>query len=60
MMMALMYDHEVEVTMTVFVQSMQENALDHKDDVADALRSEITYHGVVLDYEIVDTTTGDY
>ena len=58
--MALMYDHEVEVTMTVFVRSMQENALDHKDDVTDALRSEITYHGVVLDYEIVDTTTGDY
>ena len=58
--MALMYDHEVEVTMTVFVRSMQENALDRKDDVTDALRSEITYHGVVLDYEIVDTTTGDY
>jgi hypothetical protein len=58
--MAIMYDHEVEVTMTVYVRSLQENSLDYKNDVTDALREELAHTGVVLDYEIVDTTTGDY
>jgi hypothetical protein len=60
--MAIMYDHEVEITMTVYVQSMQENDVDCKDDVTDAVASEITYHGSCnpFVYEIVNTTTGDY
>ena len=59
--MALIYEHTIDVTMTVFVQSMQENALDFgANDVTDALRKELAHTGVVLDYVIVDTTTGDY
>jgi hypothetical protein len=58
--MALMYDHEITVTMTVFVRSMQENALDYRNDVLEAVRKEVLHKGVALDYEIVDTTTGDY
>jgi hypothetical protein len=60
MMMALMYDHEVEVTMTVYAQSTQENDVDCKEDVIDAVRAHITYDGGAVAYEIVDTTTGDY
>ena len=60
-MMALMYEHTIDVTMTVYAHSLQENALDFgANDVTDALRKELAHTGVVLDYEIVDTTTGDY
>lgn len=57
----LMYDHEVTVTMTVYVRSLQENALDFGvNDVLDTLRETVAQTPVVLDYEIVDTTFGDY
>jgi hypothetical protein len=61
--MALMYDHEVEVTMTVFVRSTVRDGLDYKDDILEAVKEELEYMTVdraFANHEIINTTAGDY
>jgi hypothetical protein len=61
--MALMYDHEVEVVMRVFVRSISDDQFDGGNDLIEAVKEEL--EGMKKDkqfynYQIIDTTRGDY
>jgi hypothetical protein len=68
--MAIMYDHQIEATVTVYVRSTMPDGLDNDDDMIEAVKADINFlrycgnrgtdRNFFDDYEIINTTAGDY